>query len=117
MGGMGTLGLLYSLFYMSNIKQEKANSDSALEKPAPSLLAQLRSAWDNRGQGRLLLVCLLIICFPLFEVPFPLDDNFLFLYFKHTQQWDEEEFTNFQALLWLSMVIGQFALTHLLTKV
>ena len=53
---------------------------------------------------------------------------------QHTQQWDEEDFTNFQALLWLSMVIGQvlktedsltnlistilqFALTPLLTKV
>jgi len=116
--GLNTLGLIYSLFYMSNIKQEKATSSgSALEKPAPSLMTQLRTAWDNRGQGRLLLVCVLIICFTLFEVPFPLDDNFLFLYFKHTQQWDEEEFTNFQALLWLSMVIGQFALTPLLTKV
>ena len=63
-------------------------------------MAQLRTAWDNRGQGRLLLVlhsywlivnlrslidiqvCVLIFCFTLFEVPFPLDDNFLFLYFK-----------------------------------
>ena len=27
-------------------------------------------------------MCVLIICFTLFEVPFPLDDNFLFLYFK-----------------------------------
>ena len=27
-------------------------------------------------------MCVLVICFTLFEVPFPLDDNFLFLYFK-----------------------------------
>jgi len=113
--GLNSLGLLYSLVYMSNIKQEKTDVNSASEKSKVSLMAQLRTAWDNRG--RLLLVCVLILCFTLFEVPFPLDDNFLFLYFKHTQRWSEEEFTNFQALLWLSMVIGQFALTPFLTKV
>jgi len=115
--GLNSLGLFYSLVYMTNIKQEKTDINSASEKSKASLMAQLRTAWDNRGQGRLLLVCVLILCFTLFEVPFPLDDNFLFLYFKHTQRWSEEEFTNFQALLWLSMVIGQFALTPVLTKV
>ena len=28
-----------------------------ISRPAPSLLVQLKTAWDNRGQGRLLLVC------------------------------------------------------------
>ena len=37
---------------------------SCLSRPAPSMLAQLKTAWDNRGQGRLLLVFHLLKIMP-----------------------------------------------------
>ena len=42
----------------------------------------LTVAFKQRGQGRRGLVLLLICSFTLFEIPFPIDDNLLYLYFK-----------------------------------
>eukprot|EP00090_Calanus_glacialis_P031798 TRINITY_DN52828_c0_g1_i1.p1 TRINITY_DN52828_c0_g1~~TRINITY_DN52828_c0_g1_i1.p1 ORF type:complete len:250 (-),score=38.74 TRINITY_DN52828_c0_g1_i1:37-732(-) len=74
-------------------------------------------AFKPRDRGRRALVLLLICSFTIFEIPFPIDDNLLFLYFKDKFNWVEEEFTNFQSLWTFCMVIGQFCLTPVLTKV
>ena len=47
--GLNSLGLLYSLVYMSNIKQEKTVTD----KGALSRLLKLMQDWGRKYQGRI----------------------------------------------------------------
>ena len=60
----------------------------------------------RREKERLLLV-LLVISFVLFEMTFPVDDNLLYIHFKDKFNWNEEDYTNFQAFWTLCMVIGE----------
>ena len=60
----------------------------------------------RREKERLLLV-LLVISFVLFEMTFPVDDNLLYIHFKDKFNWNEEDYTNFQAFWTMCMVIGE----------
>eukprot|EP00092_Neocalanus_flemingeri_P020690 GFUD01022421.1.p1 GENE.GFUD01022421.1~~GFUD01022421.1.p1 ORF type:complete len:371 (+),score=25.84 GFUD01022421.1:115-1113(+) len=112
---LNLLGVLYVVLVM---KMNLSNIESKGNIFSIKLLTEtVLVAFKPRDRGRRALVLLLICSFTLFEMPFPVDDTLLYLYFKDKFNWVEENFTNFQSLWTFSMVIGQFALTPILTKV
>jgi len=108
-------GMVYAAVVMKLNLSNNNNPDSIFSFKI--LTDTFMVAFKPRDKGRRALVLLLVCSFTIFEIPFPIDDNLLYLYFKDKFDWVEEDFTNFQSLWMFCMVVGQFGLTPILSKV
>ena len=74
------IGMLYASLVMEMNLCENENKNSIFN--IKLITDTVMVVFKKRTNNRRVLILLLVCCFTIFEMPFPVDDNLLFLYFK-----------------------------------